>query len=199
MKIGVLAIQGAFREHQMMFESIGLTACEVRLPAQLNDIKGLVIPGGESTTMMKLMTDYNLVTAIRDLAAAGMPIWGTCAGMICLAKEVRNPDSSALQTLALMDITVRRNAFGRQVNSFEMPLHIKGLEDGPFPGVFIRAPFIEKAGSNVKVLCHFDGGEIVAARQDNLLVTSFHPELTTDTRFHEHFGRIIAEHRRQAA
>lgn len=191
MKIGILALQGAFLEHRRIFESIGLATCEVRLPGQLSDINGLVIPGGESTTMMKLMGDYNLVTAIRDLATAGTPIWGTCAGMVCLANQVHNPDSSAMQTLALMDITVRRNAFGRQVDSFEMPLHIKCFEGEAFPGVFIRAPFIEMASSSVEVLCRLDSGEIVAARQANLLATSFHPELTADTRLHNYFGSIV--------
>jgi 5'-phosphate synthase pdxT subunit len=191
MEIGILALQGAFLEHRLMFESIGLTVVEVRLPERLTGIGGLVIPGGESTTMMKLMDSYNLVTAIRDLAADGIPIWGTCAGMICLASQARNPDGSIMPTLSLMDITVRRNAFGRQVDSFEAPLHISGLKNGPFPGVFIRAPFIEKAGSGVKVLCTLSSGEIVAARQDNLLVSSFHPELTADARFHSYFAGMV--------
>ena len=199
MKIGLLALQGAFLEHRLMFESIGLTAVEVRLPTQLADIDGLVIPGGESTTMMKLMDSYNLVTAIRDLSGRGIPIWGTCAGMICLASQAHNPDSSVMQTLALMDIEVRRNAFGRQVDSFETPLHINGLPGGPFPGVFIRAPFIEKTGSGVDVLCRLDNGTIVAARQDNLLVTSFHPELTADVRLHSYFVSIIETATRRSA
>jgi 5'-phosphate synthase pdxT subunit len=191
MKIGILALQGAFIEHRLMFESIGITVAEVRLPAQLKDIGGLVIPGGESTTIMKLMDSYKLVAAIRDLASRRVPVWGTCAGMICLASNAHNPDSSIMQTLSLMDITVRRNAFGRQVDSFEAPLKITGLENGPFPGVFIRAPFIEKAGRSVKVLCTLPGGEIVAARQDNLLVTSFHPELTADARVHSYFAAMV--------
>ena len=191
MKIGLLALQGAFHEHRLMFERIGMTVIEVRLPEQLADISGLVIPGGESTTMMKLMDFYSLGTAIRDLASRQIPVWGTCAGMICLASQVHNPDSSLMQTLSLMDITVRRNAFGRQVDSFEAPLHIPGLKDGPFPGVFIRAPFIEKAGSGIEVLCTLASGEIVAARQDNLIVTSFHPELTDDARFHSYFADMI--------
>jgi pyridoxal 5'-phosphate synthase pdxT subunit len=191
MKIGILALQGAFIEHRLMFESIGISVSEIRLPGQLKDIGGLVIPGGESTTMMKLMNSYNLVAAIRDMASMHKPVWGTCAGMICLASHALNPDASIMQTLSLMDITVRRNAFGRQVDSFEAPLQISGLENGPFPGVFIRAPFIEKAGRGVKVLCTLAGGEIVAARQDNLLVTSFHPELTADARFHSYFAGMI--------
>ena len=199
MKIGILSLQGAFVEHRLMFASVGLTTCEVKLPTQLTDVDGLVIPGGESTTMMKLMEDYNLVTTVRELAIAGMPIWGTCAGTICLAKQVHNPDSSIMQTLALMDITVRRNAFGRQVNSFETNLHIKGLNGGPFPGIFIRAPLIESVNSNVKVLCRLDNGEIVAAQQNNLLATSFHPELTSDTRFHNYFGRMADKYCRQSS
>lgn len=174
-----------------MFESIGLSTVEVRLPAQLDGISGLVIPGGESTTMMKLMDSYKLVSAIRDLAAGGMPIWGTCAGMICLARHAHNPDSTPMQTLALMDITVMRNAFGRQVDSFEAPLQVDGLPGGPFPGVFIRAPFIEKTGSGVEILCKLENGAIVAARQGNLLVTSFHPELTKDARIHSFFASTV--------
>jgi len=187
MKIGILALQGAFHEHRLIFEKIGLSVAEVRLPEHLKDIDGLVIPGGESTTIMKLMDSYNLINAIRDLSSRQIPVWGTCAGMICLASQVHNPDSSTMQTLSLMDITVRRNAFGRQVDSFEAPLHISEINDGPFPGVFIRAPFIEKTGRNVKVLCTLSSGEIVAARQNNLLVSSFHPELTADARFHSYF------------
>lgn len=191
MKIGILALQGAFLEHKLMFESIGITVNEIRVPEQLAYIDGLVIPGGESTTIMKLMGFYNLETAIKDMSSRQMPVWGTCAGMICLASQVHNPDLSIMQTLSLMDITVRRNAFGRQVDSFEAPLQISGLADGPFPGVFIRAPFIEKAGINVNVLCTLPGGEIVAARQSNLLATSFHPELTSDARFHRYFAGMI--------
>ena len=190
MKIGILALQGAFIEHIQMFGQIGVEAVEIRLPRQLEQVNGLVIPGGESTTMMKLMHDYGLVTPIKKMAAGHIPIWGTCAGMICLAKMAVNPDSSAMETLALMDITVRRNAFGRQVDSFEADLHIAGLRGGPFQCVFIRAPYIEKAGSGVQALSALPDGEIVAARQGNLLATSFHPELSGDTRVHRYFADI---------
>ena len=191
MKIGILALQGAFIEHIQMFGQIGVEAVEIRLPVQLEQVDGLVIPGGESTTMMKLMHDYDLETPIKNMAARQIPVWGTCAGMICLAKMAVNPDSSAMQTLALMDITVRRNAFGRQVDSFEADLHIAGLRGGPFHGVFIRAPYIEKAGSGVQALSALPDGEIVAARQGNLLATSFHPELSGDTRVHRYFADIV--------
>jgi 5'-phosphate synthase pdxT subunit len=190
MKIGILALQGAFIEHIQMFGQIGVEAVEIRLPGQLEHIGGLVIPGGESTTMMKLMHDYDLIATVKKLAARRIPIWGTCAGMICLAKHAINPDSSAMETLALMDITVRRNAFGRQVDSFEAELQIAGLQGGPFHGVFIRAPYITKAGSGVQVLSALPDGEIVAARQRNLLATSFHPELSGDPRIHRYFADI---------
>lgn len=190
MKIGILALQGAFIEHIQMFGKIGVPAEEVRLPAQLKHVGALVIPGGESTTMMKLMHDYELVGPIRKLAARQVPLWGTCAGMICLAKRALNPDGSVMETLALMDITVRRNAFGRQVDSFEAQLNITGLQDGLFHGVFIRAPYIEKAGSGVQVLSALADGETVAARQGNLLATSFHPELTGDPRIHRYFANM---------
>ncbi len=190
MKIGILALQGAFIEHIQMFGHIGVEAVEIRLPGQLEHIGGLVIPGGESTTMMKLMHDYDLIATVKKLAARHIPIWGTCAGMICLAKHAINPDSSAMETLALMDITVRRNAFGRQVDSFEAELQIAGLQGGPFHGVFIRAPYIAKAGSGVQVLSALPDGEIVAARQRNLLATSFHPELSGDPRIHRYFADI---------
>ena len=191
MKIGILALQGAFIEHIQMFGLIGVEAVEIRLPGQLERVKGLVIPGGESTTMMKLMHDYGLVTPIKKMAAAHVSIWGTCAGMICLAKTAINPDSSAMETLALMDITVRRNAFGRQVDSFEAELEVTELKGGTFHGVFIRAPYIEKAVGGVQVLSSLPDGEIVAARQGNLLATSFHPELSGDPRFHSYFAGIV--------
>ena len=191
MKIGILALQGAFIEHIQMFGRIGVEAVEIRLPVQLEQVAGLVIPGGESTTMMKLMHDYGLVAPIKKMAARNIPVWGTCAGMICLAKTAVNPDSSAMETLALMDITVRRNAFGRQVDSFEAELQISGLQGGPFHGVFIRAPYIEKAGIGVQALSALPDGEIVAARQGNLLATSFHPELSGDPRIHRYFADTV--------
>jgi 5'-phosphate synthase pdxT subunit len=191
MKIGILALQGAFIEHIQMFGQIGVEAVEIRLPLQLEHVAGLVIPGGESTTMMKLMRDYGLETPIKQIAARQVPVWGTCAGMICLAKQAVNPDSSAMQTLGLMDISVRRNAFGRQVDSFEAELKMNGIPGGAFHGVFIRAPYIEKAGNGVQVLATLPDGEIVAARQGNLLATSFHPELGGDPRIHRYFADIV--------
>lgn len=190
MKIGIVALQGDFQEHLHMFHSLGVDAAEIRLPCELQEVAGLVIPGGESTTMMNLMNSYNLVEPIRKLASRQVPIWGTCAGMICLASEVHNPDSSPMQTLGVMDITVKRNAFGRQVDSFEDALEIVDVKDGPFPGVFIRSPYIEKTGTDVEVLATLHSGEIVAARQGNLLATSFHPELTDDNRIHRYFAEL---------
>ncbi len=188
MIIGVLAVQGAFIEHIHMFERIGVTATEVRLPGQLEKISGLVIPGGESTTIMKLMNSYGLAGPVKQLAERNIPVWGTCAGMICLASGAENPDGTPMDTLGLMDMTVKRNAFGRQVDSFETLLQITALRGGPFPAVFIRAPLIEKVGGSVEVLARLPGGEIVAAAQGKLLATSFHPELTGDARLHSYFA-----------
>ncbi len=190
MKIGVLALQGAFIEHVKMFEMLGQKAVEIRLPLQLKGIDGLLIPGGESTTMMNLMQSFDLVEPIKKLAEGHVAIWGTCAGLICVAKKVFNPDATHMETLGLMNITVMRNAFGRQVDSFETGLQIAGLPDGQFPGVFIRAPYIEKVGRGLEVLAKLPDGEIVAARQGKMLATSFHPELTDDTRFHGYFLKI---------
>ncbi|TSA55079.1 MAG: pyridoxal 5'-phosphate synthase glutaminase subunit PdxT [Dehalococcoidia bacterium] len=188
MIIGVLALQGAFIEHILMFERVGVKAIEVKSPAQLEQINGLVIPGGESTTMMKLMHSFGLVEPVRILAERNTPVWGTCAGMICLADCAFNPDGTPMETLGLMDMTVRRNAFGRQVDSFETNLQITTLQGGPFPAVFIRAPLIESVGGSVEVLARLSGGEIVAAVQGKLLATSFHPELTGDARLHSYFA-----------
>jgi len=191
MVIGILALQGDFIEHSHMLKQIGIKSVEIRLPHEMKKIDGLIIPGGESTTMMKLMHIYNLIEPIKQFAAGKMPVWGTCAGMICLAKDVLNPDSSPMETLGLMDISVERNAFGRQVDSFETNLQIAQLKDGPFPGVFIRAPYIEKTGKGVETLATLPDGRIVAARQGNMLATSFHPELTHDTRIHKYFSALI--------
>jgi 5'-phosphate synthase pdxT subunit len=181
MKIGVLALQGDFIEHVKMFEKLEQKAVEIRLPHQLHDIEGLLIPGGESTTMMNLMQSFDLINPIKKLAEDHVAIWGTCAGLICVAKKVCNPDSTDMETLGLMNITVMRNAFGRQVDSFEIGLQITGLPDGPFPGVFIRAPYIEKVGQDMEVLARLPDGEIVAAREGKMLATSFHPDLTGST------------------
>jgi len=188
MKIGVLALQGAFIEHLQVIERLGAKAVTVRLPSQMHDLDGLIIPGGESTTMIRLMADYELIQPLKDLARGGLPILGTCAGMILMAKAV--PDFT-LQTLGMMDIAVRRNAFGSQVDSFEADLEMPALGQPPFHAVFIRAPIIETANSTVEVLARLPNGAAVAARQGNMLAAAFHPELTPDARFHQYFLDIV--------
>ncbi|HOV80958.1 MAG TPA: pyridoxal 5'-phosphate synthase glutaminase subunit PdxT [Bacillota bacterium] len=183
MKVGVLALQGAFREHQKMLAGCGVESVQVRKPEQLEGISALIIPGGESTTMGKLLNDYRLFEPIRKMGRAGLPIFGTCAGLIMLAGEIYG---SVQPRLGLMDMTVARNAFGRQVDSFETELEIPVLGPQPFRAVFIRAPYIMSAGSSVEVLAGF-GGKIVLARQDKLLAAAFHPELTGDLRLHRYF------------
>ena len=190
MKIGVLALQGAFVEHIRAMEALGVTAVAVRLPVELEGLDGLIIPGGESTTMLNLMRSYGLTAPLKERAGEGLAIWGTCAGMICLAKQVTSPDS--LETLALMDMAVKRNAFGRQVDSFEAALPVAALGEPPFTAVFIRAPVIERVSPPVEVLARLPDGVAVAARQGRLLATAFHPELTADRRFHGYFLEIIA-------
>ncbi|RJQ38106.1 MAG: pyridoxal 5'-phosphate synthase glutaminase subunit PdxT [Dehalococcoidia bacterium] len=188
MKIGVLALQGAFREHIAVLKGLGTEAIEVRLPEQLADLSGLVIPGGESTTISKLMQHYRLVEPLRELARKGTPILGTCAGLIVLAKHLV---TNNFETLGLMDITVARNAFGRQVESFEAEIEVPALGKAPFRAVFIRAPIIEKVAPGVEVLAKLENDTIVAARQGKVVVTAFHPELAGDTRFHRYFLDIV--------
>ena len=190
-KIGVLALQGAFREHKQTLERLNIEVTEVRLPRDLAGLSGLIIPGGESTTMGKLMVDYDLLEPIREFSSSGGAIWGTCAGAILLAKQIEGvpPQFGTQPSLELMDMRVRRNAFGRQVDSFEAPLEVKGLET-PFNAVFIRAPIIEWVGEGVDVLSKVEG-EIVLARAGRLLASSFHPELTGDSRLHELFLSMI--------
>ncbi len=187
MKIGVLALQGAFLEHEQMLRRIGVDTGEVRLPEHLEKFDGLIIPGGESTTIGKLAVQYKLMEPIRAMAAAGRPLWGTCAGMIFMAKDVGRDQP----LLGLMNVNVKRNAFGRQVDSFETNLDIPAIatpdNPRPFHAIFIRAPLIESVGTEVDVLAKLDNGAIVAARQGHLLVTSFHPELSGDDRFHRYF------------
>ena len=190
MRIGVLAAQGAFAEHIAALRQLKIEALPVRLPSELSDLNGLIIPGGESTSISKLMLDYNLMGEIRNLADSGLPILGTCAGMILLSKEILDSD---VEPLGLMDITVRRNAFGRQKDSFETELTILALGEKPFPGVFIRAPIIERSNSTVEILTRLADGTDVAVRQGRLLATAFHPELTDDLRFHQYFLDIAAE------
>jgi 5'-phosphate synthase pdxT subunit len=189
MRIGVLASQGAFAEHIAVLHQLGEEALAVRLPAELDGLDGLIIPGGESTSISRLMLDYNLISKIRNLAQNGLPIFGTCAGMILLANEISD---SEIEPLALMEIRVRRNAFGRQRESFETELSIPVLGEKPFPGVFIRAPIIEQSNSEVEVLAKLGNGTSVAARQGKRLASAFHPELTDDLRFHKYFLDIVA-------
>ncbi len=189
---GILALQGAFHEHAVALEKCGATARKVRRRRDLAGLDALVIPGGESTTIGKLMVSYHLLDEIKGLGAEGLPMLGTCAGLVMLAREVVDGDQPLL---GLMDIKVRRNAFGRQVKSFEAALDVQALGEDPFPGIFIRAPWIESAGPGVDILAEYDGHGI-AARQDKMLVTAFHPELTDDLRLHELFLRMVYEDRR---
>jgi 5'-phosphate synthase pdxT subunit len=182
--VGVLALQGDFREHREVLERLGVSAPEVRLPKDLEGLDGLIIPGGESTTIGRLLRTSHLLEPLRKLAEDGFPVWGTCAGMILLAKRL---DDTGVPALEVMDIAVRRNAFGRQVDSFEADLPVPLLGDAPFHAVFIRAPVIEDVGPRVEVLARLPEGAPVAARQERLLATAFHPELTRDDRFHRYF------------
>jgi 5'-phosphate synthase pdxT subunit len=186
-KIGVLALQGAFREHRWMLERCGAAAVEVRKPEDIDDIDGLVIPGGESTTIGKLLVEWGLMEKIKERAAAGLAIYGTCAGMILLAKDIVGNNQPRL---GLMDVTVRRNAFGRQRESFEADLRVPEFGPEPVRAVFIRAPYIESAGPGVKIMAAV-GEHIVIARQGNFLATAFHPELTDDDRIHRYFISMI--------
>ena len=189
MKIGVLALQGAFAEHIATLEKLKAEAIPVRLPHQLEGLDGLIIPGGESTTITKLMVHYKLKNKIIELARQDFPIFGTCAGMIILAGELSS--AGGVKPTGVMDIKVNRNAFGRQVESFESEISIPAIGKKPMTGVFIRAPLIESVGKEVVVLARLNDGTIVAARQGKLLVCSFHPELTDDTRFHQYFLDIV--------
>ncbi len=194
MKIGVLALQGAFIEHIGFIQQLGVEASPVRLPNELDSLDGLIIPGGESTTILNLMHSFNLVQPLKELAQAGLPIMGTCAGMVCLAKKVSNSANSDMETLAVMDMEVRRNAFGRQIDSFETELPVPDLGDEPFTAIFIRAPIIEKVGPQVEILAKLPNDIAVAAKQGKLVVSAFHPELSHDLRFHSYFLKIVASH-----
>ena len=196
MRIGVLAAQGAFVEHIDRLRHLGVEAFPVRLLQELKGIDGLIIPGGESTTISRLMVEYNLTSEIKKLAEQGLPIFGTCAGMILLASEItdgNNITGKPGTSLDLMDIRVKRNAFGRQRESFETELTIPVLGKKTFPGIFIRAPLIEQVKSG-EILARLDNGTIVAAHQGRLLVSAFHPELTDDHRFHHYFLDIAGGH-----
>lgn len=190
MKIGVLALQGAFIEHIKMLRQLGVEAVEVRLPRDLEGLDGLIIPGGESTTIGKLAVEYGLIEPLRAFAQK-RPTWGTCAGMIFLAKDL-GKDKQPI--LGLMDIHVDRNAFGRQIDSFETDLPIKIFAPNlPYHAVFIRAPVVTKVDPGVEILGQLEDGRIVAVQQDHLLATAFHPELTDDLRFHQYFVNLIRD------
>ena len=190
MKIGVLAVQGDFAEHIAILRRMGVESSEVRLPHQLEDVDGLIIPGGESTTLSRLMSLYDLREPVAEMVQRGKAVWGTCAGMIMLAREITEEDPIPL---GLMDIGVRRNAFGRQIDSFEQDLTVAGFQDGPFHAIFIRAPIITWIADGVKVLAVVGEDTPVAVQQDRMMATAFHPELTNDTRFHRHFINLISE------
>ena len=187
MKIGVLALQGAVAEHIQMLSALETEVIPVRTPSELDGLDALVIPGEESTTISKLLSDYGLMQPIRELAEQGFPIFGTCAGLVLLAKRVSNLE---MEPIGVMDIEVKRNAFGRQVDSFEANLEIPALHNGTFHGVFIRAPIIEKTENGVEVLCQLND-KPVAVRQGKLLACAFHPELTDDLRLHRYFLDIV--------
>ena len=183
-KVGVLALQGDFAEHIIMLKKTGVEALPVRMPDQLKGIDGLLIPGGESTTIGKLMQNYGLMQPLRDMVHCGFPLMGTCAGMILLAREATDLNFSPLGAI---DITVQRNAFGRQLDSFEIDLSVPVLGQELFHAVFIRAPFVKDIKPDVNVLARLSDGTIVAASQGRVLVTAFHPELTEDARLHRYF------------
>ncbi|HEX7948944.1 MAG TPA: pyridoxal 5'-phosphate synthase glutaminase subunit PdxT [Candidatus Limnocylindrales bacterium] len=190
-KIGVLAVQGDFAEHLATLRSIGVDATAVRLPADLDGVDGLILPGGESTTMRRLIDRWGLREPILELARGGAPVYGTCAGMIVMARDIVDGDPAVLP---LLDVAVRRNAFGRQLDSFETELRVPILGDQPVHAVFIRAPIIERTGPGVDVLARLDDGRIVAVRERNVIATSFHPELAGETRFHRLLATMAAEH-----
>lgn len=200
--IGVLALQGDVREHALALAALGVRTIEVRNREHLAQVDGLVLPGGESTAMSRLLGIFKMVEPMRDAVAAGLPMYGSCAGMILLAREVLDTRADAVNFSAI-DITVRRNAFGRQIDSFEADLACTGVDGGPFPAVFIRAPWVERFGPDVEVLASvaIEGERrAVAVRQGNALATSFHPEMGEDRRFHQLFvdmvnGQLRAERR----
>ena len=191
MKIGILALQGAFAEHMAVLERLDVESRLVRVQGDLEELDGLVIPGGESTTMSRLMMDFGLLDPIKKLAEGGFPILGTCAGMILMAREVAG-FPAALKSLSIIDVAIRRNAFGSQVDSFEADLDMPVMGREPFHAVFIRAPVIERVGEGVEVLAAISNGRAVAARQGDLVAVAFHPELTTDPRLHRYFLDLVS-------
>ena len=191
MRIGVLALQGAFQEHLDTLHASGVEGVRVREPADLEGISGLIIPGGESTTMRLGIERWGLYEPLLDLARSGAPLFGTCAGMIVMAREIAGGEPPILP---LLDVTVERNAFGRQLDSFEADLSVPVLGDKPVHGVFIRAPIIERTGPDVDVLARLEDGRIVAVRERNVIATAFHPELAGETRFHRLLAMLASEH-----
>nr|WTB29939.1 pyridoxal 5'-phosphate synthase glutaminase subunit PdxT [Streptomyces sp. NBC_00830] len=187
--IGVLALQGDVREHLIALASADALARPIRRPEELAEVDGLVIPGGESTTMSKLAVLFGMLEPLRERVRAGMPVYGTCAGMILLADKILDPRSGQ-ETVGGIDMIVRRNAFGRQNESFEAAVEVAGIDGGPVEGVFIRAPWVESVGAQAQVVAEH-GGHIVAVRQGNALATSFHPELTGDHRVHAFFVDMV--------
>ena len=192
MRVGVLALQGTFIEHIGILRQLGVESPPIRLSHELDTLDGLIIPGGESTTMLRLMENFGLIQPIREMARDDLPIWGTCAGMVLLAKSTSNYE---METLALMDAKVRRNAFGSQVDSFEADMEIPAVGEEPFHAVFIRAPIIEEAEPGVEILSRLADGTIVAIRQNRLLACAFHPEFTDDLRFHSYFLKMVNQRR----
>lgn len=195
MRIGVLAVQGDFREHLETLRSIGVEGVEVRLPADLGGVAALILPGGESTTMRRLIERWALREPIFELARQEVPIFGTCAGMIVLSKRIAGGEEPVIP---LLDVTVRRNAFGRQLDSFEGDVSVPILGDTPVRGIFIRAPVLEHVGRGVDVLARLGDGRIVAVREGNVLATAFHPELAGETRFHRLLATMAEAHREPA-
>lgn len=195
-RIGVLALQGDFAEHLEVLSQLGVDACEVRLPQDLEGLDGLIIPGGESTTISRLLVDFGLLEPLRVKGQNGLPIWGTCAGMIILAKQATDLERP---TIAVMEMEVERNAYGRQVESFEADLAVPILGEEPFRAVFIRAPLVRQVRPPAEVLATLEDGTAVAVQQGNLLATAFHPELTDDQRFHRYFLQMVEARRREAS
>ncbi|MBI2777093.1 MAG: pyridoxal 5'-phosphate synthase glutaminase subunit PdxT [Chloroflexi bacterium] len=191
MRIGVLAVQGAFAEHLSTLGAIGVEGVAVRVPADLEGLSGLILPGGESTAQRRLVDRWGLREPILDLARSGAPLYGTCAGMILLSREILDGDEPVFP---LLDVGIRRNAFGRQLDSFETELDVPMLGHQPVHAVFIRAPAVERTGPDVDVLARLEDGRVVAVRQRNVIATAFHPELAGETRFHRLVATMAAEH-----
>ncbi len=199
--IGVLALQGDFIEHEAVLRRLNAEVRQVRKADELRDLDGLIIPGGESTTFCRLMQEFNLYDPLRAVVKGGTPVWGTCAGLIVLAQRASDLD---FPTLEALDVSVRRNAYGRQIDSFEADLEVPALGGGPFHAVFIRAPVVEEVGAGVEVLASLpadapSGGRPVALRQGSIMATAFHPELTEDTRFHRYFLDMVQSLRRRSS